>query len=314
MAFKMSVQKYSGKISEVEIGVGEKVIKIGGESTLPFYSFDGDTGNTQKIGIEISDIYPDAWTDTFKEIYKEVADCPVKWAKYVEENTKADFICLKLESSDPNGLDKSPEECAQVAKQVVEAIKLPLVIAGCGNHEKDGKVFEKVAQAVEGYNCLFLSATEDNYKTVGASTGMAYNHKVGAESSVDINLAKQLNVLLTQLGVKSENMVMNVGSSTVGYGYEYVASTMDRVRLAAFGQNDKTLQMPIITPVSFESWHIKESIASEEDEPTWGCIEQRGINIEVSTAVSSLVGGANAVILRHPKSIETVKELVGELA
>ena len=314
MAFKMSVQKYSGKISEVEIGVGEKAIKIGGESTLPFYSFDGDTGNTQKIGIEISDIYPDAWTDTFKEIYKEVADCPVKWAKYVEENTKADFICLKLESSDPNGLDKSPEECAQVAKQVVEAIKLPLVIAGCGNHEKDGKVFEKVAQAVEGYNCLFLSATEDNYKTVGASTGMAYNHKVGAESSVDINLAKQLNVLLTQLGVKSENMVMNVGSSTVGYGYEYVASTMDRVRLAAFGQNDKTLQMPIITPVSFESWHIKESIASEEDEPTWGCVEQRGINIEVSTAVSSLVGGANAVILRHPKSIETVKELVGELA
>jgi acetyl-CoA decarbonylase/synthase complex subunit delta len=314
MAFKMSVQKYSGKISEVEIGVGEKAIKIGGESTLPFYSFDGDTGNTQKIGIEISDIYPEAWTDTFKEIYKEVADCPVKWAKYVEENTKADFICLKLESSDPNGLDKSPEECAQVAKKVVEAIKLPLVISGCGNHEKDGKVFEKVAQAVEGYNCLFLSATEDNYKTVGASTGMAYNHKVGAESSVDINLAKQLNVLLTQLGVKSENMVMNVGSSTVGYGYEYVASTMDRVRLAAFGQNDKTLQMPIITPVSFESWHIKESIASEEDEPTWGCVEQRGINIEVSTAVSSLVGGSNAVILRHPKSIETVKELVSELA
>ena len=91
MAFKMSVQKYSGKISEVERGVGEKAIKIGGERTLPFYSFDGDTGNTQKIGIEISDIYPEAWTDTFKEIYKEVADCPVKWAKYVEENTKADF-------------------------------------------------------------------------------------------------------------------------------------------------------------------------------------------------------------------------------
>ena len=314
MAFKMSVQKYSGKISEVQIGVGEKAIKIGGENTLPFYSFDGDTGNTQKIGIEISDMYPDSWTDTFKEMYKDVADCPVKWAKYVEENTEADFICLKLESADPNGLDKSAEECAEVAKKVVESIKLPLVIAGCGNHEKDGKVFEKVAQSVEGYNCLFLSATEDNYKTVGASTGMAYSHKVGAESSVDINLAKQLNVLLTQLGVKSENVVMNVGSSTVGYGYEYVASTMDRIRLAAFGQNDKTLQMPIITPVSFESWHVKESIASEEDEPTWGCVEQRGINIEVSTAVSSLVGGANAVILRHPKSIETVKELVSELA
>ena len=314
MAFKLSTQKSSGKISEVTIGTGDKAIKIGGENVLPFYSFDGDTGNTQKVGIEINDIYPESWIDCYKEMYKDVAHDPAAWAKYVQDNTEADFICLRFVGADPNAEDKSPEECAEVAKKVVESIKLPLVIEGCGNHEKDGKVFEKVAQSVEGYNCLFLSATEDNYKTVGASTGMAYSHKVGAESSVDINLAKQLNVLLTQLGVKSENVVMNVGSSTVGSGYEYVASTMDRVRLAAFGQNDKTLQMPIITPVSFESWHIKESIASEEDEPTWGCVEQRGINIEVSTAVSSLVGGSNAVILRHPKSIETVKELVSELA
>lgn len=314
MAFKMSVQKYSGKVSEVEIGTGEKAIKIGGENILPFYNFDGEAGNTQKVGIEITDVYPEGWTDSFKEMYKEVCDCPVKWAKHVEANTEADFICLKLESADPNGLDKTPEECAEIVKQVVDAISLPLVISGCGNHEKDGKVFEKVAQAVDGNNCLFLSATEDNYKAVGAATTMAYNHKVSAESSVDINLAKQLNVLLTQLGVKSENVVMNVGASAVGYGYEYVASTMDRIRLAAFGQNDKSLQMPIITPVSFETWHVKESIASEEDEPAWGCVEKRGIAMEVSTAVSSLVGGSNAVILRHPESIETVKELVSALA
>ncbi|EQE82309.1 CO dehydrogenase/acetyl-CoA synthase delta subunit [Clostridioides difficile CD68] len=143
---------------------------------------------------------------------------------------------------------------------------------------------------------------------------MAYAHKVGAESSVDINLAKQLNVLLTQLGVKGENIVMNVGCSAVGYGYEYVASTMDRIRLAAFGQNDKTLQMPIITPVAFEVGHVKEAIAPIEDEPDWGCPEERTIAMEVSTAASVLVGGSNAVILRHPKSIETIKELVNALA
>ncbi|MFR3372383.1 MAG: acetyl-CoA synthase subunit delta, partial [Clostridioides difficile] len=142
----------------------------------------------------------------------------------------------------------------------------------------------------------------------------AYAHKVGAESSVDINLAKQLNVLLTQLGVKGENIVMNVGCSAVGYGYEYVASTMDRIRLAAFGQNDKTLQMPIITPVAFEVGHVKEAIAPIEDEPDWGCPEERTIAMEVSTAASVLVGGSNAVILRHPKSIETIKELVNALA
>ena len=260
------------------------------------------------------DIYPEGWTDGFKEMYKDVCNCPVKWAKYIEENLKADFICLKLEGSDPNGLDRSPEECAEVAKNVVEAVSLPVVIAGCGNHEKDSKVFEKVAQAVDGNNCLFLAATEDNYKAVGAASTMAYSHKVAAETSVDINLAKQLNVLLTQLGVKPENIVMNIGCSAVGYGYEYVASTMDRIRLAAFGQNDKTLQMPILAPVSFETWNVKESIATVEDEPQWGCIEQRGINMEVSTATSTLVGGANAVVVRHPKSLETIKELVSALA
>ena len=314
MAFKMSVQKYSGKISEVEIGTGEKAIKIGGENTLPFHSFDGDCGNTQKVGIEMLDVYPEGWTDGFKEMYKDVCDCPVKWAKYIEENLKADFICLKLEGSDPNGLDRSPEECAQVAKNVVEAVSLPVIIAGCGNHEKDAKVFEKVAQAVDGNNCLFLAATEDNYKAVGAASTMAYSHKVAAESSVDINLAKQLNVLLTQLGVKPENIVMNIGCSAVGYGYEYVASTMDRIRLAAFGQNDKSLQMPIITPVAFEVGHVKEAIAPVEDEPTWGCPEQRTIAMEVSTAASVLVGGANAVILRHPESVKTIKNLISELA
>lgn len=314
MAFKMSVQKYSGKISEVEIGSGERAIKIGGENILPFYNFDGDQANTQKIGVEMLDVYPENWTSEIKNLYEDVANDSVKWSKYIEEKIEPDFICLRLEGADPNGLDKTPEECAEVAKKVLENVSLPIVIAGCGNHEKDAKVFEKVAQAVDGYNCLFMSATEENYKGVGAAAGMAYGHKVGAESSVDINLAKQLNVLLTQLGVKQENIVMNVGCSAAGYGYEYVASTMDRIRLAALGQNDKTLQMPIITPVCFESWNVKESVASIEDEPAWGCPEARGISMEISTASSALAGGSNAVVLRHPKSVETIKTLISELA
>lgn len=314
MAFKMSVQKYSGKISEVELGVGERAIKIGGENILPFYNFDGEAVNTQKIGVEILDVYPESWTDALKDLYKDVANNSVEWAKYIEENVNPDFICLKFEGADPNGLDKTPEECAELAKEVAQNIKLPIVIAGTGNFEKDAKVFEKIAQSIDGYNCLFLSATEENYKGVGAAASMAYNHKVGAESSVDINLAKQLNVLLTQLGVKQENIVMNIGCSAVGYGYEYVASTMDRIRLAALSQNDKTLQMPIVTPVSFETWNVKESVATIEDEQSWGCQETRGIAMEISTAASALAGGSNAVILRHPKSVETIKTLVSELA
>ena len=314
MAFKMSVQKSSGKISEVVIGTGEKAIKLGGENVLPFYSFDGNTGNVQKVGVEINDIYPESWIDCYKEMYKDVANDPALWAKYVQDNTEADFVCLRFVGADPNADDKSPEECAEVAKAVADAITLPLVVAGCGNAEKDGKVFDKVSAALEGKNILEMSAVEENYKAVGAAAGMAYGQKVAAESAVDINLAKQMNVLLTQLGVKQENIVMNVGCSAVGYGYEYVASTMDRVRLAAFNQNDKALQIPIITPVSFEVGHVKEAIATEADVPEWGDNEARTIGMEVSTAASVLVGGSNAVILRHPESMKTIKGLISALA
>ncbi len=314
MAFKMSVQKSSAKVNEVVIGTGAKAITLGGESTLPFYSFDGETGNVQKVGVEINDVYPEAWIDCYKEMYKDVANDTAAWAKYVQDNTEADFICLRFVGADPNADDKTPEECAEVAKKVSEVVDLPLVIAGCGIAEKDGKVFAKVSEALEGKNALMLSAVEDNYKEVGAAAGLAYNQKVGAESAVDINLAKQMNVLLTQLGVKPENLVMDVGCSAVGYGYEYVASTIDRIRLAAFNQNDKQLQIPIISPVAFEVGNVKEAIAPEAEETTWGCNEKRTIGMEVSTATSVLVGGANAVILRHPESIKTVKAFISELA
>jgi len=311
--FKKTVQKFSGKICEVEIGTGEKAIKLGGENILPFYTFDGNAGNTQKVGMEISDIYPEEWSDALKDIYKDVCNDPVAWAKFVEEKYAPDFICLKLDSADPNGLNKSVEESAQAAKAVVEAIKTPLVVAGTGNHEKDSKLFEKVAQELDGHNVLLLAAVEDNYKTIAAAGAMAYNHKVAAESSVDINLAKQINILVNQLGVPNEKIVDNIGSAAAGYGYEYVISTLDRIRLAALGQNDKTLQVPIITPVSFDTWKVKESVELEADSPLWGSQEERGIAMEIATATGVLASGSNAVILRHPKSVETIKTFINEL-
>lgn len=310
----MSVQDYKGKINEVEVGKGEKAFKLGGTGTMAFYDFDGDTGNAPKVGIEILDIAPEEWIPSLQELYKDVAVNPVEWAKYVEKEFNPDFICLRFLGADPNGLDKSPEACGEIAKAVVEAITVPLVIAGTGNHDKDAKVFEKVAASVEGHNCLILAATEENYKAVGAAAGLAYGQKVGAESSVDINLAKQLNVLLGQLGVKYEDVIMHIGCSSVGYGFEYLISTIDRIRLAALGQNDKTLQMPIITPVSFETWNVKESIAEVEDAPEWGDREERGIGMEISTAASIMAVGADAVIVRHPKSLETIKSFVEALA
>jgi len=311
MAYKKPSQKFSGKIREVTVGSG---LKLGGESVLPFYKFDGDTGAKPAIGMEIWDVFPESWPESLKDIFGEYAGDPVKWAKFCMEKYDPDFICIRFEGANPEGDDRSPEECAQVAARLAQEVQVPLVIAGCDSDEKNAKVFVKIAEAVPDKNYVFLSAVEANYKEVGAAVGMAYGNLVSAESSVDLNLAKQLNILVTQLGVKPERMVMNPGCSAVGYGFEYVVTTMDRIKLAALDQNDATLQLPIISPVSFETWKSKESTAAKQDMPEWGEQEERGIAMEISTAAGVLASGSNAVILRHPKSVEVIRKFIDELS
>ena len=312
MPFKNKPQTFSAAIKPVELGTGDKAITIGGENVLPLYSFDAPIENAPKVGVEISDTMLETAPARLKEFY---AGCETMadMAKKAAELPGVSFICLHFESADPNGADTSADDCVAAAKAVSEAVDLPLVIMGCKNNEKDSELFNKVSDALQGKNILVLSAKEENYKGIAAGAGLAYGQKVGAESAVDINLAKQLNVLMTQLGVKQDSIVMNVGNAAAGYGFEYVVSTMERVRLAALGQNDTTLQMPIMTPVAAETWGVKEAIASEADMPEWGDVEERGVDMEVVTATAVLAAGSDAVILRHPESIATVSKLISEL-
>ena len=311
MPFNQKPQKFNANINTVEIGCGDKAIKLGGECTFPFYTFDAPTENAPKVGVEISDMGL-INVPGIQEYYAGAATM-AEIAKKAEAMEGADFVCLRLEGGDPNGADKSIEELIAVVKEVGEAVSCPLVVEGCKNVEKDSELLPKVAEALQGKNVLVLSAREEDYKAVGAAAGLSYNQKVGAESAVDINLAKQLNVVTTQLGVKAQDIVMNVGSAAVGYGFEYVVSTMDRIKGAALSQNDNMLQMPIITPVADETWGVKEAMASEEDMPEWGPLEERGISMEVQTAAAVLASGSDAVILRHPKSVATISKMIKEL-
>ncbi len=313
MAFEPKTQAFTSSIATVTIGTGDRAVKLGGVNVLPFYSFDAPIENAPKIGIEITDAGLEAYAQPgLKEFY---AGCntPAEMAKRVESMPGASFICLHLEGADPNGENKSVEECVEIAKSVSEATDLPLVIMGCKHIEKDAELFTKISEALQGKNILVLSAREENYKTVGASASLAYGQKVGAESAVDINLAKQLNVLISQLGVPASSIVMNAGSAAAGYGYEYVASTLDRIRAAALAQSDDQLQMPIITPVSTETWSVKESITAEADAPDWGNAEERGIEMEICTAAACLTGGSDAVIMRHPAAVKAIADMIDAL-
>ena len=312
MAFAPKTQPYNGKINAVTLGTGDKAIVIGGQNVLPFYTFDAPIENAPKIGIEISDTCTE-WTSTgLKEFYAGCSSM-VDFAKKAETMPGADFLCLHFESADPNGANRPTADCVADAVAVAEAVTMPIVIMGCKNMEKDGELFAKISEALQGKNILVMSARSEDYKTVGASVALAYGQKVGAETADDINLAKQLNIMMKGLSIDPKNIVMNVGTAAVGYGYEYVASTLDRIRLAALAQSDADLQMPIMAPVSPDTWAVKESTASEEDEPTWGSVEDRAIDMEVSTATADLIGGADAVIMRHPAAVATIKQFINEL-
>ena len=312
MPFTGKSGKFNAAIRTVEIGTGDKAVKLGGENVLPFYTFDAPIENAPKIGVLITDMGLENEVAGIKDYYAG-ATTFAEIAKKAEEMPGADFVVLRFEGADPNGENRSVEDCVAIAKEVGDAITAPLVIEGCKNVEKDAELFSKVAEALQGKNVLILSAREENYKAVAAAAGLAYGQKVGAESAVDINLAKQLNVLIGQLGVDQANVVMNVGSAAAGYGFEYVVSTMDRVKAAALAQGDVQLQMPIMTPVADEAWNVKEAMASEEDMPEWGPVEQRGIDMEVSTAASVLACGSNAVIVKHPVTVATISKMIKEL-
>ena len=312
MPFTPKSGKFNASINTVEIGTGDKAVKIGGENVFPLYSFDAAIENAPKVGIEITDFGMEHEPECIKKYYEGCATL-ADIARKAASMEGVDFLSFRMEGGDPNGENKSTEELIGELKEIADAVDLPLVVCGCKNVEKDAELFSKAAEALNGRNAVILSAKEENYKTVGAAAGLAYKQVVGAESAVDINLAKQLNVLISQLGVDSKNVVMNVGTAAVGYGFEYVISTMDRVKAAALQQGDANLQMPIITPVASEAWGVKEAMASETDAPEWGSQEERGIDMEVETAMAVIAAGSNAVILKHPESIKIISGLMKEI-
>lgn len=313
MSFEPKKQTYNARINEVTLGVGEKAVTIGGQNVLGFHTFDAEITNAPKIGVELTDAGMAMCTMPGEQKFYEGCVTVADMARRAAGMEGASFLCLHLEGADPNGENKSVDECVELAKSVADATDMPLVIMGCKNIEKDTELFNKIADALAGKNILVLSARDENYKAIGAGAGLAYGQKVGAESAVDINLAKQLNTVMTQLGVNAQSIVMNIGSAAAGYGFEYVVSTLDRVKDAALSQSDTMLQMPIITPVSSDTWGVKESIMPEADMPEWGDQEERGIEMEIVTAAAVLASGSDAVIMRHPEAVRTIAAMIGAL-
>ena len=302
--------KATGAIREVVIGDGDKAITVGGASAMPFYWFEGEMGNPPRIAFDVLDSEPEDVPESLAKYYSDVMGDAVKWAQKCVAEYGAEAICLSLVSTDPNGENRPASEAAQTAKAVAEAVDVPLIVWGCNNAEKDTETLREITSIITDRKICLAPLTDANYRNIGA-TAMAFQLPVVAATPIDVNLAKQLNILLENLGVTLDHVLMDPSIGAVGYGLEYTYSVMERIRLAALTQQDDKLQVPIICNLGREVWKAKETkLASDE---LMGDQERRGILMEAITASTLMLAGGDLMIMRHPKAVELTKNLIEAL-
>jgi acetyl-CoA decarbonylase/synthase complex subunit delta len=312
MAFEIPKTAYSGKIKEIKLGKGDKAVTIGGETAYPFYLFEGEMPNLPKIAMEVYDMPPDEWPEAAMEPFAGVTDDPVAWAQKCINDYGAEMICLQMLSTDPNGMDRSADEAVQIVKKVADAIDVPLIVWGTANHDKDTEVLRAAAELCQDRSLILGPVEEGDHKKIGAAA-IGYKHTVVASSPIDINLAKQLNILLGNLGVQDGLLAIDPTVSSIGYGIEYCYSVMERMRMAALTQQDEKLQFPIICNLAKEVWKTKEAKISEAEDPKMGDAKNRGILLEAMSATVLLLAGADVLIMRHPEAIKLVREMMTDL-
>lgn len=292
-------------------GTRTSTITVGGEASLPFLHFEGEVPHKPVIAMEVVDRVPTEWNSEIKEAFTDVIDNPAAWAKKCVEVYGAEMIFLRLQSADPELGDSSPEKCVETVKSVLAAVGVPLAVVGCGTDEVDNKVIAAVAEACAGENLLLGLAKQDNYNTIVAAC-MVHKHTVISQSPLDINISKQLNILINEMGLPLDKIIIDPSIGGLGYGIEYAYSIGERSRIGAL-QGDKMLAMPTIGTVGFEAWKAKEANVGVDEFPGWGQQQERGILWEAVTATALLQSGLDILVMRHPEAIKLVKKNIDEL-
>ena len=313
----ITIESWPGSVKEITIGATAaeggtrtSVVKIGGETAMPFLDFDGDTPHKPIIGIELADRRPDGWSPILYETWSDVMDDPGQWAKAAEE-AGAELLYLRLLLTDAEGNPNTPENAVKAVRAVLEASGLPLVVVGPGQVEADNELLVPVAEAFKGERLLLGICEDKNYRTIVA-TAMANEHLVIARTAMDVNLAKQLNILISDMGLPLDRIVMDPTTGALGYGFEYGYSVMERLRLAAL-QGDVMTQLPMIVNPGEEAWKTKESKVGEGVPEEWGDWQERAFTWETLTSTVLIESGADVVVLRHPEVVKRTRMAIDDL-
>jgi acetyl-CoA decarbonylase/synthase, CODH/ACS complex subunit delta len=313
LGFQFYKESYAGGVKPITLGSGGKAVTVGGETSYPFYQFEGEMPNKPKVAMEVWDSTPEDWPAAAVEPFKDVISDPAAWAKQCVEKYGADLIVLQLKSIDPNGKNASKEEAAEVVKKVQAAVDVPLILWGCANPQKDEEVLKYIAEACQDKQLIMGPVEDKNHKGIGAAA-MGYGHFIISSSPIDVNLAKQVNILLENLGMPLNRVLIDPTTGGLGYGMEYSFSVMERLRMAGLTQGDDKLQLPLINNLGNEVWKCKEAKQTLEDAPLLGDPEKRGILMEAVGAVTYLMAGSNILIMRHPESVRLVKSFIDLMA
>jgi acetyl-CoA decarbonylase/synthase complex subunit delta len=315
---ELMLEKWSGVVSVVSIGATKeeggtrsRVIKVGGQKGLPFLTEEGESPYRPVIAWEIWDIAPSDWPQELNKHYSSVFKDTLEWAEKCVKDYKAQMLCLRLQGAHPDFGNKTADEEAKLVSQLLKKVSVPLIILGCGDDAQDNLVLPACCEAARNERCLIGSASQDNYKTITAAV-LADGHNIIAESPIDINIAKQLNILISDMGLPLERIVINPTIGALGYGLEYAYSIMERARLAALS-GDKTVASPFICLVGQEAWRAKESKAPCAEFPAWGPEAERGVVWESLTAVALIQAAADILVMRHPLAVEKVDRYINKL-
>jgi acetyl-CoA decarbonylase/synthase complex subunit delta len=316
MAVPKIADNFKGSVNKVTIGATSDAggtraftVTVGGSSNVVYGGGGEGAGEKPLIAADVLDSAPTDWPENLVEAYKDVLDNPGAWAKKCVDEYGADIICLKFDGIHPDKGDKDADHAVKVTKEVLAAVSVPVILWGCGNNEKDNEVMPKVSGAAKGENCLIGPVTEDNYKSLTA-IAMADGHCLITEAPLDINIAKQVNILTTDMGFPADRIVTFQSTGALGYGMEYSYSIQERQRLAALG-GDNMMAMPVICDIGNEAWRAKE--AKLADAPEWGDGADRGPIWEATSAVSLLQAGTDIIRMRHPRAMATVKKFIEQL-
>ncbi len=317
MPVEIPKDKWPGQVRAITLGATAEqggtrshTVTIGGQKALPFMHFEAETPHRPLIALEIKDCFPQDWSPLLHEAWGPALDDPGAWARAAEA-AGADLIMLALSLNDASGNTLTPAAAVSATRSVLEATGLPLVISGPGQAEIDNAVLVPVAEATKGERVVLGTCEDKNYRTIVAAA-LANDHLVIARTPMDVNLAKQLNILITDMGLPLDRILMDPTTGALGYGIEYGYSVMERLRLAAL-QGDAMTQLPMLVTPGFEAWKTKEAKVSSGVPHEWGDWEQRAINWEVLTAVMLLESGADIVVLRHPESVRRVRSAIDDL-